>query len=80
MEVLAIIKDVNIGMRDCNEPVLWFTTHTSECSAALQVFNWVEAGKLIKDAKVYSVNNLEGKACFVEKDGWLLKFIRVASI
>ena len=50
MEKLAIIKDVNIGVGDYGTPALWFTTYTDNCSAALQVFNWKDAGELITTA------------------------------
>ena len=82
-ERLAIMKEVDIGMRDVNRPVLWFTVRMNDCLAALIVLSWEEAGKLLEDAGVYSVKNLEGQACYVDAgEGWgdTVRFLRVAKI
>lgn len=80
MEKMAIIKDVGIGLRDAGVPILWFTVYVSECGAALQIFNWNDAGKLIKEAGVYAVTQLEGKPCLVDEDNQLIKFVRILKI
>lgn len=36
-ERIAIMRNVGFGLRDTNEPCLYFDTCTSEVSAALQV-------------------------------------------
>ena len=80
MEKLAIIKDVNIGVGDYGKPALWFTTYTSACSAALQVFGWKEAGELLEKAGVRSAMSLEGKSCIVEEGGGMIKFVKLSGI
>lgn len=66
-EELATIKDVGIGMRDCNSPVLWFTVEMLH-GAALQVFQWEQAAQVIEEFGVYDARNLEGRACVVTVD------------
>lgn len=80
-ETMGIIKNVGIGLRDTNHPCMWFNVYTSDCLASLQMFSWDEAAKIIKDADVYSVNDLEGHGCYMEGDnvgGGIIKFVRVA--
>jgi len=79
-EQMAIMRGVQIGMRDCDEPVLWFNSKLSEGTGALQVLSWSEAKLLIKDAGVYKVSDLEGRACLVESDKNKVLFIRVLDI
>lgn len=78
-EELAIIKGVGFGLRDAGYPVLSFETK-QEGSGALQVLNLEQTGKLIQEAEVYDIKDLEGKACIVEKDGMMMKFKRMAKI
>lgn len=80
MEKLAIIKNVNIGVGDYGEPALWFDTYTSQCSAALQVFGWKEAGEIIKKSGLRSVDSLEGMSCIVEEDAGLLRWKGLSGI
>ena len=68
-KTMAIMRGVGIGMRDCNEPVLWFAAHTSEGVASLQIFDWAQAKELIKAYGVHDVRNLEGKPCWIETEG-----------
>ena len=68
MRQMAIIQGVGVGLRDVNNPVLWWTVHTSEGSAALHVFDWDTAYKIIKDYDVREVHELNGKPCWVEVD------------
>ena len=47
-EVMAIIKEVGIGMRDVNEPILWWTANTGNKGCSLQIFDCVTLGDLIQ--------------------------------
>ncbi len=76
-EQLAIIKDIGIGCRDTSSPVLWFTVYVSEASAALTVLSWDDAYKVL--GHVREIRDLEGKPCWVEVDGNLVKFKRLWS-
>lgn len=74
--VMAVIKDPGIGMRDVDEPVLWFDTYTSEGIGALQVLDWDRAYRVMRGVR-RSISELEGRACWVETDGTTMKFIRL---
>lgn len=80
MEKLAIIRDVNIGVGDYGHPALWFTVYLSKCEAALQVFNWEQAGKLIEESGVRNVSSLNGMSCIVDEQGHMIKFMRMTGI
>jgi hypothetical protein len=79
-ETLAIISRVGYGLRDRSIPMLWFDTNMSEGSGALQVFFQPEADEVIKDHGVRDVQDLEGKPCWVEVDGRLVKYLRAAKM
>ena len=80
-EVLAIMKNVGIGMRDTNNPCLWFDACIDESGRALQVLSWGTALHVIKESGVYDVKNLEGKACIVDiSTPNMILFVRVAKI
>lgn len=68
MEQLGVVTGVGFGMRNGNEPALWFSIEILE-GHSLQIFNLESAGKLIKESKVYDIRNLEGKPCIVESTG-----------
>ncbi len=76
-EQLAIIKDIGIGCRDTNWPVLWFTVYVSEVQAALTVLSWDDAYEVLKHVR--EVRDLEGKPCWVDVDGNMIKFLRLWS-
>jgi hypothetical protein len=80
-EVLGFIKGVGIGMRDTSGACLWFTAYTDEHSASLQILNWKEAKKLIEDAQVHNVNDLNRRACIIDvsKLG-VHRFVRIAKL
>jgi len=80
MRQLAIMRGVNFGLRDVGTPVLWFTVHVSEGSAALQVLADEEMKTLLKNAGCYSITELEGKACWVERDAGMIAFKGFAKI
>ena len=77
---MAIISEVGIGLRDVGRPVLWFTVHLDESSAALQVKGWEETAEIIKDHGVYDVKNLNGKACWVEEDQRIIRYLGACRI
>jgi hypothetical protein len=74
-EQVAIIRNVGIGGRDVGRPVLWFDTYIRESSAALQIIGWEQAGELL--AGIREVRELEGRPCWVEADGGMIKFLRL---
>jgi hypothetical protein len=76
-EQIGIISEVGIGSRDVGSPVLWFTIHITEHTAALQVLSWDEAYEVLKTVR--DVRDLEGKACWVQATGNVIKFQRVWS-
>jgi hypothetical protein len=80
MRKMAIMKGVCFGMRDCNKPVLFFSTYISEGSAALQVLDVISACKLISDYGVYDIKNLEGKACWVNADDSTITYLEACKI
>ena len=74
-EQMAIIRDVGIGAGDRGIPCLWFSTYVTESSAALQVIDWTDAFELLK--AVDRVEQLNGKPCWVEVDGNMIRFLRL---
>ena len=73
---LGIVRDVGFGMRDGNQPILWFTAETLDVSLFL-IFNLENAGRVIKEAGVYDIKNLEGKSCIMECEGtYPVRFLR----
>lgn len=75
-EVLAVIRNPGIGMRDLDEPGLWFDTYTDESRAALQVLDWVRAKEVMRFVN-RNVSELEGKVCWVHTDGTVMKYLRM---
>jgi len=78
-EVTGIIRNVGYGMRDLSRPCLWFEVFTSEGTASLQIFTGEAADKIITDALVYDVKQLEGKPCWVAVGGNSMTFLRMWS-
>lgn len=74
MKELAIIKDINIGMRDCHKPIIWFTTE-SLSGSALQVIE--DIAGFIRKANCHELSDLNGKPCVVETEGFSCKFVEV---
>jgi hypothetical protein len=72
-EQLAIIKDINVGVRDFDYPICWFTVEIIN-GAALQILSIAEMEKIIKDSQCYTLKDLNGKPCIVEVDGNSVKF------
>lgn len=77
MEKVAIIKQIRIGVCDRGYASLSFHTFVSECEAAMQLLNWVEAKKVIEDAGVADVKDLEGKPCWVNEERGLIVFVKM---
>ena len=75
-EQMAIIRKPGFGMRDMNEPGLWFDIYTSDNSAALQVFHGDAALDVIRAYGVYDVKDLEGKPCLVEAAHGMMRYVR----
>ena len=79
-ERMAIMKDVGFGLRDVGQPCLWFTTYIDEHMAALQVLRGKEIEKILVDSNSYDVKELEGKPCWVQIDGNIIKFLRFLKV
>ena len=79
-EVMAIIQGVGVGLRDTNNPVLWWSVHTDSIGSALHVFNWETAFDIIKAYGVGEVHSLNGKPCWVEVEGNTMRFKRACII
>lgn len=85
---MAVIKNVHLGVGDRGFPCLWFDTYISESAAALQVFAWggaLDAQKpsaysVLLESGVSDVAHLAGKTCWVEVDGGMIKFLKMAQI
>lgn len=73
---LARIEEPGYGLRDNDQPCLWFKVNMiTGCS--LQVFFGDEADKVITTAGVYDVKDLAGKACVVRRDHGRVEFVRM---
>jgi hypothetical protein len=80
-ERLGIIRGVGYGMRDFgSKPGLWFSVYTSDSSVSLQCFWGEDADQIIKDARAYDVHELEGMPCWMQLDGGLCHFLKVAEM
>jgi len=76
MEQLAIIKDVNVGIRDVGYPICWFSVEMI-AGGALIVITIKEMEKILKDHSIYKLQDLNNKPCIVETNGNIVKFLRV---
>ena len=79
-EEMAIITNVGLGCRGEKYPMLWFIVNVVDGSGALQTFSMKEAEKIIMDAGVYDVKDLEGKPCLVINDDNTIRFVKVLKI
>lgn len=75
VEELGIIQNVQCGMRDVGQPIMWFTARTLQ-GDSLQILSWDKAAKLIEDAGVYSINDLNGQGVVLLTDGMLCTYSR----
>lgn len=72
VQELAIIRDIHVGMRDCSKPVVYFTVNLL-FGSSLQVIEDIPA--FIRETGCYKLEDLEGKACVVEKtSNWMVKY------
>lgn len=71
---LAKIKGINVGMRDCNQPVIWFEV-VSLSGNSIQVIDNISG--FIKNAGCYKLSDLEGELCVIETDDLTQKFIKI---
>ena len=74
-EALAVIADPGFGMRDCNDPVLWFTAKTLD-GDALIILDANRGCIAIKGFGVYDVKQLAGKACVVRVHEGSVSYLR----
>lgn len=73
VQELAIIRDIRVGMRDCSKPVVYFTVDVLSGSS-LQIIEDIPA--FIRETGCYKLEDLEGKACVVEKTSdWMIKYV-----
>lgn len=79
-EIMAIMKNVRFGCDDEGHPALMFTVYVSEMTAADQVLHGVNALTVIEDSGVSDVRLLEGKPCWVRREGNLIRFERLCKI
>ena len=66
MRQMAIIQGVGVGLRDTNQPILWWSVHTGNNGSALLIFDWATAADIIRDYDVREIHSLNGKPCWVE--------------
>lgn len=64
MEELAIIKDINTGIRDTNQAICWFTIEALSGSS-LQIISIEQMVKLINESQCYKLSDLNNKPCIV---------------
>lgn len=76
---LAIMSCPQVGLRDTNYPVMWFSVKFGEnlILGALIVMNWTDAKKFILQSGTTNIKDLDGKPCQVEVDKGTIKFIKV---
>lgn len=74
-EQVAIIRNVKIGAEDHYGAALWFDMYISEASAALWVMPLEDAKDII--GRFDDIKYLEGKPCWVEVDGPMIRFLRL---
>lgn len=80
-EQLAVIKNFNIGVGDRGVPAIWFDTYVNEHSAALQVISGAEEmWEFIKSSGLTDITKINGKTCWVEAGGSLIRFLRLAKM
>jgi hypothetical protein len=79
-KVLGVMKGVGFGVRDRDRAMLWFNVYTSECSASLQCIPAARAIELIEKHGIENVKDLEGKPCWVQDEGAIIRFIDFADI
>jgi hypothetical protein len=74
-EQVAIIRGIRAGANDRGQPGLTFQTYITESSAAQQFVSWADAADMART--VSDIRELEGRPCWVETDGSLIRFLRL---
>ena len=69
MKQMAIIKNVEFGVRDTNYPMLSFTVYLGESVASLICIPGEKALQIIREHQISDIRRLEGKPCWIETDG-----------
>jgi glycyl-tRNA synthetase alpha subunit len=77
---MAIMKNVQFGLKDVDEVNLSFDTYINEGISALQVLYYPAYEKVFKDAHASELSDLEGHACWVKCGDSLIKFDKIAKI
>jgi len=75
-EELAIMKNVQFGVRDRDHAHLWFDVDMLGCGALLYIPG-NEVIKFIEDNHITDIKNLNGRACVVNVDKSLVRFVRL---
>lgn len=75
-EELGIIKDIHVGLRDCNAVVCFFMV---ECltGLSLQIVTTDKMKEMITDASIYKLEDLNNHPCIVDVDDPIVKFKKV---
>lgn len=79
MRQLAIMDKPHFGLRDVSYPVFWFSvSYGQELSCgALIVLGVKSFCKIIEDAGIVDIDNLEGAACQVNVDDRGVRFVKI---
>ena len=77
---MAIMKHVRFGVNDRGIVGLTFQTYLSEGSAASQFLGEEKALEFIKEYLVKDVSKLNGKPCWAECDGNIVRLLSPCAI
>lgn len=81
VEQLAVIRNFKLGVGDRDVPVIMFDAFLTEGTAALQcIYGAEEIHQFIADAEVSDITKMNGRTCWVETDGFVSRFLRLAKI
>lgn len=72
-EELAIVEGIQIGIRDTNKCICWFTTKTIH-GCALQVISLEELSKEIERLSIYKLEDLNNTACIIIREDNIIRF------
>jgi len=65
MKIMAVMRHVGFGCRDCGRPVLFFEAKTGE-GGSLQIVDAQEAFRCLTKHNIYDIKHLEGATCWLE--------------
>lgn len=82
MRQLAVIREPHFAIEDhTGQSALVFETNTSEGSGASQwITDWLVVQEIFTATKAQSAKDLDGKVCWVETDGNICKFLKIAKL